>query len=112
MSHLYEEDDDDDEDIPDGMGDDDYDEKVEVPKILEVEDKIMMRYCELHGGLETAMPMVRKQFDKLGIDFAKPTKEGLIKVVEELTQITTEFQGEEAARKEKSEYMKWIRELD
>ena len=113
MSHPYEdEDDDNEEEIPDGMGDDDYVEEVPVPKILEVEDKIMMRYCELHGGLVDGMPVVRKQFEKLGIDFANPTKDELIKVVDELAKITENFQGEDAARKEKAEYMRWIRELD
>ena len=69
--------------------------------ILEVEDDIIVTFCELNGGMEFAMPIIRNQYEKLNIDFKNPTKEELRKITEKLVEITEGMKGELTAKKER-----------
>ncbi len=86
--------------------------KASPETLLEAEDEIITYFCELHGGLEFAMPMVQTQIKRVGIDFQSPTREQLKKLVEHLTDITRTLKSEKTAKQEYRHFMRIIRSVD
>jgi hypothetical protein len=80
--------------------------------VLAAEDEIITLFCQNIGGMEFAMPIVRKQFQDTGIDFKKPTKDELIIIVNKLVEITRELQGKAAARDGFRHYMHIINKIN
>ncbi len=70
----------------------------DINTIIDVEDYIIARFCEVMGGQEFAMPIIRQQFRKNEMDFKDPELEKLEKVTEGLVNVTTNFKNEEEAR--------------
>ncbi len=71
---------------------------------IEASDEIISIFCELHGGIEAAMPMIIHQFKRANVDFANPTKDGLIKVAEGLVKVTEFLKGKAIAEKEEKRF--------
>lgn len=71
---------------------------------VEASDEIISIFCELHGGMEAAMPMIAFQFKKANVDFANPTKEGLQKVADGLVKVTEFLKGKVIAEKEEKRF--------
>ena len=69
--------------------------------LLKIEDEIIVHFCELNGGMEFAMPIIRKQFEKHNVDFKNPSKEDLYKITETLVEVTGTIKGEDVAREER-----------
>ena len=82
----------------------------DIPKILIVEDNIVNTFCNRMGGYEKAMPIVRKQFENLGIDFENPTKEQLQQLVQKLIEVMAHLTQEDM-KKLKSDMMRHIQEI-
>jgi len=80
--------------------------------ILEVEDEILVKFCELNGGMEFAMPIIRKQFEKLNIDFRNPSKEDLYKIVESLLEVTQSLMGDVVAREERRYFNELLNKIE
>jgi hypothetical protein len=80
-------------------------EELQAPEdkknLLKIEDEIITNFCDLNGGMELAMPIIRKQYEKLKIDFKNPSKEDLMKIANVLLELTTKIRGEEVAKEEK-----------
>jgi GTPase SAR1 family protein len=77
--------------------------------IIKPEDvlkEIITDYCVLHGGAERAMPIVNHQFKQAGMDINNPTKDGLLNVIERLTEVTRSIKGEDVAKEERSKYLR------
>jgi Ras-related protein Rab-1A len=74
-------------------------------------DKIIDDFCQEYGMVEDAMPVLRRQFELAELDLNKPTKEGLIKVVERLASIETSFKKQKDAEVNLTKRLKWIREF-
>ncbi len=74
-------------------------EPLEIPKIIVAEDNIINAFCNQMGGYERAMPIVRKQFQQLNIDFEKPTKVQLERLVAKLTELVSSMKSPEDSRK-------------
>lgn len=68
--------------------------------VIEASDEIISIFCELHGGVEAAMPLIAYQFKKANVDFANPTREGLKRVAEGLVKVTEFLKGKKLAEKE------------
>ena len=69
--------------------------------LLKIEDEIIVHFCELNGGMEFAMPIIRKQFEKHNVDFKNPSKKDLYKITDTLVEVTLSIKGENVAREEK-----------
>ncbi len=81
-------------------------------KAVEVSDEIMYRFCNLHGGLEAAMPYIAHQFKKIGADFSNPTKEELSLIANELIKILADCNPRFVVDRERRAMLKWIRSID
>lgn len=66
--------------------------------LLEIEDNLIMRFCEILGNTDFGMSIVRKQFSDTGVDFKNPTYQGLKKVVDRLVDAVRVFKGEKLAK--------------
>jgi hypothetical protein len=84
----------------------------ELEKILRIEDEIIVKFCEFNGGMEFAMPIIRKQFEKLNIDFKRPTKEDLHIIVDHLISVTHNIKGDDVAKEEKRCFKELLSKLD
>jgi hypothetical protein len=80
--------------------------------ILEASDEIISIFCEIHGGVEAAMPMIAYQFKKEEVDFANPTKEGLTKVAMGLVKVTEFLKGKELAELEEKRFNHLIKMIN
>ncbi len=85
---------------------------AEKEVLLKIEDEMIAKFCELTGGMEIAMPIIRKQYDKLNIDFKNPSKEDLLKIAETLTDVTQKIKGELVAREETRYFRELFKKLD
>jgi hypothetical protein len=72
--------------------------------VLEASDEIISIFCELHGGVEAAMPMIAYQFKKENVDFAHPTKDGLNRVAMGLVKVTEFLKGKKLADLEEKRF--------
>ncbi len=79
---------------------------------VEASDEIISLFCELHGGMEAAMPMVAFQFKKAKVDFANPTKEGLEKVAFGLVKVTEFLKGKSIADLEGKRFKHLIKRIN
>ena len=80
--------------------------------ILEIEDEIIVKFCELNGGMEFAMPIIRKQYEKLDVDFKNPSKSDLKLIVESLIEVTESLKGEAVAKQERKYFKDLLNRLD
>ena len=79
---------------------------------IEASDEIISLFCELHGGMEAAMPMVAYQFKKAKVDFANPTKEGLQRVADGLVKVTEFLKGKYIADLEGKRFKHLIKRIN
>jgi hypothetical protein len=79
---------------------------------VEASDEIISLFCELHGGMEAAMPMVAYQFKKAKVDFANPTKEGLQRVADGLVKVTEFLKGKSVADLEGKRFKHLIKRIN
>jgi small GTP-binding protein len=77
-------------------------EQMDLPEslsILEATDMIINDFCTSYGDMEIAMPVIRQQFTRAGLDIRNPTEEGMRKVIELLEQVERDFKGESDTKK-------------
>ncbi len=72
----------------------------------DVVQEIISDFCVLHGGAERSMPIINHQFKQAGVDINTPTKDGLLQVIERLTQVTASFRGNDLAKEQKAKYLR------
>lgn len=90
-------------------------ERVEedVPnELITVCDQIIMDSCEGMGGQEAAMPIVRQQLLRAGVDVRTPSAEGLKLAVEYLAEAESAFRNAEDVEASKLKRLGWIRAVD
>ena len=73
----------------------------ENPSLIDLEDRIIIEFCSLNGGIEVGMPIIREQIRKFNINFQSPSQQDLIKLTESLNSITTMLKGEDVSSKQK-----------
>jgi small GTP-binding protein len=77
--------------------------------ILEIEDKLIKRFCDIIGDTEHGMNIVRKQFSDAGIDFNDPTRESLQEIAIKLVDKLRSFKGDETARKARLDFARILK---
>ena len=83
-----------------------------IAPALRVTDGIMTDFCAGFGGLESAMHVVRQQFEKAGVDVRAPTKDGLLKVVDLLADVEKVTKMPDTVALNRLRRISWIRALD
>jgi len=78
---------------------------------IAVTDQIIVDFCEFMGGQEAAMPIVRQQITRAGIDVKAPTKEGLRLAIEYLAEAESSFRNAADVEASKLRRLGWIKEV-
>src|SRR5438093_958600 len=78
---------------------------------IAVTDQIIMDFCEFMGGYEAAMPIVRQQLTRAGIDVKAPTREGLRLAVDYLAEAESAFRNAADVEASKLRRLGWIKEI-
>jgi small GTP-binding protein len=88
-------------------------ERVDGPtnEYIVVADQIIMDFCDVMGGQEAAMPIVRQQLTRAGIDVKAPTREGLRLAVEYLAEAESSFRNAADVEASKLKRIGWIKEV-
>ena len=79
--------------------------------LIAVTDQIVMDFCGVMGGQEAAMPIVRQQLGRAGVDVKAPTVEGLRLAVEYLAETEASFRNAEDVEASKLKRLGWVKEL-
>ena len=82
-----------------------------VDPILAVADKIMTDFCADFGGLETAMNVVRQQFERAKVDVRAPTKDGLLKVIDLLSEVEKKTKPPHVVASIRLRRISWVKAL-
>lgn len=72
-------------------------------------DATIVDFCEGFKDSRLAMPILRQEVARAGIDIRSPSKEGLLKLIEYLAEAETEFQDEKAVTENLRKRQKWAR---
>jgi len=70
-----------------------------------------MDFCEVMGGHEAAMPIVRQQLTRAAVDVKAPTREGLRLAVEYLAEAESDFRNAADVEASKLRRLGWIKEI-
>ena len=80
-------------------------------ELIAITDQIIMDFCDEMGGQEAAMPIVRQQFTRAGVDVKAPTREGLRLAVEYLAETESSFRNAGDVEAHKIKRLGWIKEV-
>lgn len=80
--------------------------------LVAVTDQIIADFCREFGDLESAMPIIKQQFTKAGLDVKAPSKDGLLRVVDFLAEIEQGFKPSQRVSENKSRRLGWIRKAN
>jgi len=75
-------------------------------------DAIIVDFCEGFKDSRLAMPILRQEVARAGVDTRSPSKEGILKLVEYLAEAETEFQGEKTVRENLRKRLDWVNSVD
>ena len=84
-------------------------EQKKIPEKILAEDEIIATFCEIAGGYQVSMPVIREQFTKADVNFENPSKDGLKKVVENLVRYMSFLSGEKTAKELERDLSKVLR---
>lgn len=88
-------------------------EPSQINPYVKAEDKIILRFCEEHGGLEYAMPMIREQIKRSGMkSFEDPTKQEMLSFIDHLCKVSEGLKGSDGAKKLRVEFLRILRSVD
>ncbi len=79
-----------------------------VDRLIRVADKIMTDFCYSLGSVEAGMPVVKKQFERAGVDVKAPTGDQLRLAVEYLAEVERDFKGPEEIAANKGRRLSWV----
>ena len=80
--------------------------------LVAVTDKIIADFCREFGDVETAMPIVKQQFTRAGLDVKAPSKDGLMRVVGYLAEVENGFKPTEQVTENRNRRLAWVRKAN
>jgi len=80
-------------------------------EFIAVTDQIFMDFCDVMGGQEAAMPIVRQQLTRAAVDVKAPTREGLRLAVDYLAETESSFRNAADVEDSKRKRLGWIKEV-
>lgn len=85
---------------------------VENAGLTGAADRIIADFCKEFGDVERAMPIVKQQFTRAGVDVKGPSKEGLLRVVDFLAEVEKGFQASAKVAENRRRRMDWVRKAN
>ncbi len=75
-------------------------------------DAIIVDFCEGFKDSRLAMPILRQEVARAGIDIRSPSKEGILKLLEYLAEAETEFKDEKTVTENLRKRQEWLRAVE
>jgi small GTP-binding protein len=75
-------------------------------------DRIIDDFCKEFGSMETAMPLLRRQFELAELDLNNPTKMHLKLAIERLAMLEKGYKDWEIAEANRSKRLKWVKDYE
>ena len=79
-----------------------------VDRLIRVADKIMTDFCYALGSVEAGMPVVKRQFERAGVDVRAPTLVSLNKAIEFLSVVEKDFKTGPEIVANKARRLGWL----
>lgn len=79
-----------------------------VDRLIRVTDKIMTDFCYHMGGVETGMPIVKRQLGLAGLDVRAPTAEAIRRLIEKLAIVERDFKGQDEIESNRERRFAWL----
>jgi len=81
-----------------------------VDWLIAIADRLMVDFCAVMGSVDAGMPVVKRQFEIAGVDVRAPTKESLMKVIEQLAVVEKDFRTPAEVEENKKRRLSWLLE--
>jgi small GTP-binding protein len=75
-------------------------------------DRIIDDFCKEFGNMETAMPLLRRQFELAELDLNNPTKMHLKLAIERLAMLEKGYKDWEIADANRNKRLKWVKDYE
>ena len=79
-----------------------------VDRLIRVTDKIMTDFCYYMGGVETGMPIVKRQLGLAGLDVRAPTSDAIRDLIERLAVVERDFKGADEVASNRERRLAWL----
>ena len=79
-----------------------------IDRLVRVTDKIVTDFCYETGGVETGMPIVKRQLGLAGIDVRAPTDVAIRSLIERLAAVERDFKGPEEIQENRERRLAWL----
>jgi Ras-related protein Rab-1A len=79
-----------------------------IDRLIRVTDKIMTDFCYRLGGVETGMPIVKRQLVLAGLDVRAPSEAAIRDLVERLAVVERDFKGPEEIGENRDRRLAWL----
>ena len=79
-----------------------------IDRLIRVADKIMTDFCYQMGGVETGMPIVKRQFERAAVDVRAPTADSLRTVIDYLAEVERDFRPSEEVETNRARRKDWL----
>ena len=79
-----------------------------VDRLIRVTDKIMTDFCYRMGGVETGMPIVKRQLGLAGLDVRAPTAEAIRALINRLATVEQDFKAPEEIEANRDRRLGWL----
>ncbi|MGQ0798075.1 MAG: Rab family GTPase [Methanobacteriota archaeon] len=83
-----------------------------VERLVRVADKLMTDFCYRLGGVETGMPIAKRQLERAGVDIRAPTEETLRAFVDRLSAVESDFLSPEDIESNRARRLGWLEGKD
>lgn len=79
-----------------------------IDRLVRVTDRIMTDFCYRMGGVETGMPIVKRQLGLAGLEVRAPTEAAIRALVERLAVVERDFKGPEEIQSNRERRIGWL----
>lgn len=79
-----------------------------IDRLIRVTDKIMTDFCYRMGGVETGMPIVKRQLGLAGLDVRSPTEGAIRDLIERLAVVERDFKAPEEIDENRERRIGWL----
>jgi small GTP-binding protein len=81
--------------------------------LIDVLDAMIVDFCEVNGGLEIGMPLFKEEFTKIpGANLKEPNFDVVNKLIDGLTQITSNNKGSDVAELQFLRFQRWLKKVN
>ena len=83
-----------------------------IDRLIRITDKIMTDFCYRMGGVETGMPIMKRQMGLAGVDVRAPTDGAIRDLIDRLSVVEGDFKGPDEIRENRDRRLAWLAGAD